>query len=154
MSVVRSLRKQQEQSTRKATERPKGWTPPNSMVMDINLGEDVKCRWVRKYFDGSEEDKTSLFKRIQRGWVPVKPEEVPHLSFLINQEGLIQQAGCILMKRDAEECRLDVEYYEEQALGAYQSAKKSFEKDDNNNSSILKFSETGKPSIFRGRQPS
>src|ERR1035438_9320674 len=70
---------------RGATQRPKGWMPPNSMVMDIDLGPDVKVRWVRKFYDGSEEDKTSLFKRMQRGWVIVKPEEVPQLQYLVNR---------------------------------------------------------------------
>ena len=139
---------------RKQLERPKGWTPPNSMEMNIDLGPDVKVRWIRKFYDGSEEDKTSIFKRMQRGWVVVKPEEVPHLQYLVNQEGNIQQAGCILMKIDADVARLDVEYYEAQALGAYQASKRSFETEDNQNSSIKKFSESGKPSVFRGRQPS
>ena len=138
---------------RTATQRPKGWTPPNSMCMDIDLGSDVKVRWIRKFYDGSEEDKTSIFKRMQRGWVVVKPEEVPQLQYLVNQEGNIQQAGCILMKIDAEIAQLDVEYYEQQALGAYQAAKKGFEAEDNNNPYIKKFSEAGKPSVFRGRQP-
>jgi hypothetical protein len=57
------------------------------------------------------------------------------------------------MKIDAEIAQLDVEYYEQQALGAYQAAKQSFETEDNRNSSIRKFSEVGKPSVFRGRQP-
>ena len=138
---------------RGATQRPKGWMPPNSMCMDIDLGPDIKVRWIRKFYDGSEEDKTSMFKRMQRGWVVVKPEEVPHLQYLVNQEGNIQQAGCILMKIDAEIAQLDVEYYEQQALGAYQASKQSFETEDNRNSSIRKFSESGKPSVFRGRQP-
>ena len=137
---------------RNATARPKGWMPPNSMNMDIDLGPDIKVRWIRKFYDGSEEDKTSMFKRMQRGWVVVKPEEVPHLQYLVNQDGCIQQAGCILMKIDAEIARLDVEYYEQQALGAYQAAKKSFETEDANNPYIKKFSESGKPSVFRGKQ--
>ncbi len=138
---------------RNASERPKGWTPPNSMAMNINLGEDTKVRWIRKFFDGSEEDKTSMFKRMQRGWVPVKPEEVPHLAYLKNAEGNIQQSGCVLMKIDAAIAKLDVEYYEQQALGAYQASKKSFETEDANNPYIKKFSESGKPSVFRGKNP-
>ena len=139
--------------TRKVNERPKGWTPPNAMRDDIDLGPDIKVRWIRKYFDGSEEDKTSIFKRMQRGWVLVKPEEVPHLNYLVNSEGSIQQSGCVLMKIDAEIARLDVEYYEGQAIGAYQASKRSFETEDNQNPYIKKFSEAGKPSVFRGRQP-
>jgi hypothetical protein len=138
---------------RSANERPKGWMPPNSMHMNIDLGPDIKLRWIRKYFDGSEEDKTSLFKRLQRGWVMVKPEEVPELSYLVNSEGNIQQSGCVLMKIDKDIADLDVQYYEQQALGAYQASKKSFENEDNGNSAIRKFSESGKPSVFRGRQP-
>ena len=138
---------------RGALQRPKGWMPPNSMVMDIDLGPDVKVRWIRKFYDGSEEDKTSIFKRMQRGWVLVKPEEVPKLQYLVNQEGSIQQAGCVLMKIDKDIADLDVQYYEEQALGAYKAAKQGFEKEDNSNPYIKKFSESGKPSVFRGRQP-
>jgi len=139
---------------RKASERPKNWIPKGAMPMNIDLGPDVKARYVRIYVDksGTIEDKEAVAERMDRGWVLVKPEEVPHLAHL-TRNGMIQRSGCVLMKIDANIVKYDVEQCELQALGAYQAAKRSFEEEDNGNPYIKKFTESSKPSIFRGKQP-
>ncbi len=143
-----------EDVVRNASQRPEGWLPKGAMPMNINLGPDVKVRYVRKYIDkaGTIADNEAVNDRMDRGWVLVKPEEVPHLSHLI-RDGQIQKSGCVLMKIDADVVKFDVEQCELQAIGQYQAAKRSFEDDDNRNPLIKKFSETSKPSVFRGRQP-
>jgi hypothetical protein len=153
--MAKNMRVNRADVVRNASERPKNWLPKGAMPMNIDLGPDVKVRYVRIYLDkaGTIEDKESVAERMDRGWELVKPEEVPHLSHLI-RNGMIQKSGCVLMKIDANIVKYDVEQCELQAIGAYQAAKRSFEENDNNNSAIKKFSESSKPSIFRGRQPS
>lgn len=145
-------RTNRSQEARGASKRPEGWTPPNSMPMNVDLGPDVKARWIRRFFNGAEEDKASFFKRLQRGWVPVKPEEVPQLSYLIDEAGNIACNGCVLCKIDAATAAADVEHYEDMAIGALASAKSDYTKEAHE--FVPKFSEGGKAKIFRGKLPS
>lgn len=145
-------RQARAQETRAAAKRPEGWQPPNSMPMNIDLGPDVRVRWIRKFFNGAEEDKTSFFKRMQRGWVPVKPEEVPALKYLTDANGNVACNGCVLCKIDAEIAQADVEYYEDMATGALASAKSEYMSSDHEY--VPKFAESSKPRVFKGRLPS
>lgn len=140
-----------QQETRGATKRPEGWIPPNAMPMDIDLGPDVKVRWIRKFINGAEEDKTSFFRRLQRGWTPVRPEEVPHLAHLRDGD-VVMSNGCILCKIDAAIARADVQFYEDRATGALASAKGEFENTGGRDERIPKFSE-GSSKVFRQKLP-
>src|SRR5690242_15596206 len=94
------------------------FTPMGAMPKDVTLGPDVVLRWIRKYVNGAELDNQAFFKRLQFGWEPVKPEELPHLKQLTDSDGNIAWAGCVLCKlpaRKAEQARL---YVERQATGA------------------------------------
>lgn len=144
-------RKSRSQETRGARKRPEGWTPPNSVPTGIDLGPDVVARWIRKFFNGAEEDKQSFFKRLERGWEPVKPEELPQLRRLVDADGNIASNGCILCKIDKAIAAADVEYYEDMAIGALASAKSDYTKDAHE--FVPKFSEGGKAKVFRGRLP-
>lgn len=140
-----------EEIIRKSSERPKNWVPKGSMPMNIDLGPDIKARYVRIYLDkaGTIEDKEAVAERMDRGWVLVKPEEVPQFPHLV-RNGMIQKSGCVLMKIDADVVKYDVEQCELQALGAYQAATRCFEDEDNDNPLVHKFSKSSK-SIFRGK---
>lgn len=139
-----------EQLTREATKRPKGWTPPNSMSEKIDLGPDWVCRWIRVFIHGAEEDPTNFFRRAERGWVLVKPEEVPHLAHLKDDKGRIQKAGCVLCKNDAAMMAADAEYYVRQAIAGKEGAASGFLSDQDER--MPKFSES-KSKVFRGQLP-
>ncbi len=139
---------------RSRTERPKGWVPPNSMVQVApnRLGENVKIRWIRLFFNKSEEDKGSYFKRYARGWRPVTPEEIPELDGLRDPStGHIAQNGCILCKIPAEVTTLDTEYWEDMAIGALEGASSEFLQEDARGA-IPKFSKSQK-NTFRHKEP-
>lgn len=122
ISRAESLRAKQ---TREQTERPEGWMPPGAMPMDLTLGPDIKLRFIRRYINSAEEDKQALQRRMARGWVPVKPEEFPHLDEFV-KDGRIEMYGCILCKNDARRVALDVQFFEDQAMGALNGAPGAF----------------------------
>lgn len=145
-------RPSREALVRKHTERPQGWVPPNAMaqVSPEALGPNVVIRWIRQYFTKSEQDPGSIFKRMQRGWTPVKPEEIPSLASLSDPQGFIAQNGCILCKNDKQVAQYDVEYFEDQAIGALNGAASEFLGD--NHDAMPKFSKSQK-NTFRRREP-
>lgn len=116
------------EETRAATSRDilEDFTPMGAMPKDVTLGPDVVLRWIRKFVNGAELDNQAYFKRLQFGWVPVKPEELPHLKQLTDQDGNIAWAGCILCKLPAQKAAQARLYYERQAQGALASAKREF----------------------------
>ena len=139
---------------RSRLERPKDYTPPGAMVQvdPLALGPDVKLRWLRQFFNRAEEDVQSLFKRFARGWVPVKVEEIPSLKFLSDPKGNIASNGCILCKIDAKVAQMDVEYYEDQALGNLAGASRDFVT-SSSDARIEKTIEANSRKSFRGRAP-
>lgn len=143
--------------TRGRLERPKGWVPPRAMVVvDPNcLGPDIKLRWVNKFVTATEIDGR-FFDALQRGWVPVKEEELPQYKTRLRDpsgEGYLFWKGCILCKIDAKIAQLDVEYYEDLALGQLAGAQGEFLSDDNGNKAVPKVVEANKMQTFRGRRP-
>lgn len=116
------------EETRAATSRDalEDFTPMGATPKDLTLGPDVVLRWVRKYVNGVELDNRSFFTRLQFGWVPVNPQELPHLKQLTDQDGNIQWAGCILCKISAHKAAQARLYAERKATGALASAKSEF----------------------------
>lgn len=144
-----------ERITRNRLERPKGWVAPGAMVqVDPNaLGPEIRLRWISKFITKSEIDYTRFFDRQQRGWVPVKPEELPKLGHLKDPDGNIAKNGCILCKIDASIAQMDVEFFEDQAIGALEGSSREFTNSDDNNKAMPKFQESKRTS-FKGRLPS
>lgn len=134
--------------------RPKGWVPPNSVALvdPEALGPDVRLRWIRKYFSGAEEDKTSFFRRQARGWIPVSAEELPKYATLRDPEGNIASSGCILCKIPTETALLDVQYYEDLAQGALETATGEFD-DASTDGRVRTKVITAKRSSMKGREP-
>jgi hypothetical protein len=116
------------------------------------LGEGIALRWIRKYFTRGEEDVQSFFKRLQRGWTPVALEEIPELSMLRDPDGNIASNGCVLCKNDAARMQIDVEYYEDMAIGNLASESAKF-LEENASGAIPKFQKGSKKS-FVGKLPS
>lgn len=149
---------------RSTNKRPTHWTPPGASAGSVftsdMLGPDKVVRWIRLYINSiGLEDKAAFFKRIERGWTPVTPEDLkevgksqPHLEV----EGTIQRDGCILMKNDKEFAAADVKFWEDRALGSYESMMEEMrqqeEGDRRNRSSVIRTVETA-TSQLRGRRP-
>lgn len=138
------------EETRAATSRDilDDFTPMGAMPKNLTLGPDYVLYWVRKYITSSELDNRAYFNRLTFGWVPVKPEELPHLKQLTDQDGNIAWAGCILCKlpaKKAEQARL---YCERKAKGALASAKGEYAKGGDERGY-----KTVESSSFRGSRP-
>jgi hypothetical protein len=140
--------------TRAASQRSAPLRDPRSMPMDFNLGSDVKLRWIRKFFNGAEEDRDAFFDRKAMGWTPVKAEEVGEkYELLKDNNGNISRHGCVLCKIDAETAAEHVAFYEQKALGLAESAKTEFEREGGQNEAMPKFTEGGKSRVIRGSRP-
>ena len=149
---------------RSMNKRPEKWTPPGdpsgSVFASDMLGADKVVRWTRLYVNSAgQEDKAAFFKRVERGWTPVTPEDLaevgksqPHLEV----EGTIQRDGCILMKNDKSFAAADAKYWEDRALGSYESMMEEMrqqeEGDRRNRSAVIRTVETA-TSQLRGRRP-
>lgn len=106
------------------------FTVPGMFPMDLNNGDPAwRFRWVRTHYNGAEEDKANLHKRMTIGWRPVKAEEFPHLEYLKDAAGNISMGGCTLCKISAEKAQKIVNYYERQAHGQLEGAASEFEND-------------------------
>jgi hypothetical protein len=150
-----NLRPSRDLLTRNHLKRPETFRPAGKMV-DINpqiLGEDITVRWVRKWITKTEEDQTSLFKRMSVGWIPVKAEEIPSLEMLRDPDGHIASNGCILCKIPSIEARYQKEYCEERALGQLEGAAGDFLREDAGGRIPKQVLADSKKS-FRGKLPS
>lgn len=140
-----------EAETRQATAR-KPLRNPNAFDDNFNLGPEWKLRWVRKYYNGAEEDKTNFFRRRQQGWEPVKASELSEkFQYLKDNDGLIARDGCILCKIPAEVAQEHAAYYEQLALGQARGAMSEFES-NGVDSRMPKFRE-GTQKVIRGSMP-
>lgn len=124
MAIDRTPR---EKETRETGARKQQWTPPGSFPMDLNNEPGVRYRWVRTHYNGAEEDKGNLHKRMMAGWRPVKAEERPELSYLKNEAGNIGLAGQVLCKNSEESVQQAVDYYSRMAQGQLDGAASEFE---------------------------
>jgi hypothetical protein len=140
-----------EADTRQANAR-KPLKNPNKINENFNLGAEWKLRWVRKYFNGAEEDKTNFFRRRQQGWEPVKASELSdEFQYLKDNDGLIAKDGCILCKIPASVAADHAAYYEQLALGQLEGAMSEF-KSNGRDERMPKFSE-GRQRVIRGSMP-
>lgn len=140
-------------------ERPKNWVRPNAIavVEPDALGTDVRIRFIRKFFSSGEEDKTSFFKRLQAGWLPVKFEELerthPHLAYLRDPDGFIAWNGCILCKIDAQTAAYNVQECEDMALGRLEKESVAYNNESQRAGFKTKVAASSRKS-FQGREPS
>ena len=133
---------------------PEDYLPPGAIRQDIDLGPEWAIRWVRMFIDKAAtlEDRDAVNKRMKRGWAIVTPDELPELTTM-HKDGMIQDANCVLMKVSRELIQHDVNYYERQAAGAYQSARTEFAAKSSPDDAIQTFSESKKDRVYRGRLP-
>ncbi len=91
--------------TREDEQRRKAWQPPNELgvLADLHQDPDWAYRWTNQNVQGQTELATKNFlKKLQEGWVPVKPSDHPLFSLPQNQllvvDGKIQRPGQVLMR--------------------------------------------------------
>lgn len=147
------MRKNRNQESRSANQRPAGYKPPGANPLEgLTLGDAVTLRLVRKFYTGAEEDKQNFLAMSLEGWVPVKATEVPEkFQYLKDNDGNIAYLGCVLCKNDAQRVEWNRTYFEDKAAGALASAQGEFES-NGQDGRMPKFSE-GSSKVFKGRVP-
>lgn len=69
-----NMRSTRDQETRQAEIRDESWQEPNLLQMP-QAPHGYVYRWIR-VMEGNEEAKANISRRLQEGWIFVKPEEV------------------------------------------------------------------------------
>lgn len=145
----KSLRTQQVHAV---MNRPRNIVPvnPRGMPMDIDLGPKVRLRWVRRYFNGAEQDTEALGERRNAGWVPVDPKEIPEKYQYLSRDGMVQRKGCVLCKIDADIAASHTAFAENKALGLIEGARSVFEEGEAD-SRMPRFS-NAEQKVIRGKR--
>ena len=73
---------QRELATRAMSERPKQWTPPE-LLPEPDKQAGYAYRWIRVSMLG-QADPRNLSSKLREGWEPVRIEEQPKFSLLID----------------------------------------------------------------------
>ena len=71
--------------SRNQTQRPQQWAPPE-LLPEPDKQPGYKYRWIRVTL-GGQSDARNISTKIREGWEPVKVEEQPQYSLLVNGEG-------------------------------------------------------------------
>ena len=107
---------QRELATRAMSERPKQWAPP-----ELLPGPDKEAgyayRWIRVSMLG-QADPRNLSSKLREGWEPVRIEEQPKFSLLIDPgsrfKDNIEIGGLLLCKAPEEFVDQRSNYYQNQ----------------------------------------
>ena len=73
-----------EASTRETQERPKAWTPPETLPSPHIEDDDYAFRWIRISSRGTV-DATNVSSKLREGWEPVKAADHPEIT-MVNTE--------------------------------------------------------------------
>ncbi len=90
--------------SRNQTQRPQQWMPPE-LLPEPDKQPGYKYRWIRVMLTG-QADARNISSKIREGWEPVKVEEQPQYSLLVNGEGRWKdcvQVGDVLLCKTPEE---------------------------------------------------
>ena len=90
--------------SRNQTQRPQQWAPPE-LLPEPDKQPGYKYRWIRVTL-GGQSDARNISTKIREGWEPVKVEEQPQYSLLVNGEGRWKdcvQVGDVLLCKTPEE---------------------------------------------------
>jgi hypothetical protein len=90
--------------SRNQTQRPQQWAPPE-LLPEPDKQPGYKYRWIRVML-GGQSDARNISIKIREGWEPVKIEEQPQYSLLVNGEGRWKdcvQVGDVLLCKTPEE---------------------------------------------------
>jgi hypothetical protein len=89
---------------RNQTQRPQQWAPPE-LLPEPDKQPGYKYRWIRVTL-GGQSDARNISTKIREGWEPVKVEEQPQYSLLVNGEGRWKdcvQVGDVMLCKTPEE---------------------------------------------------
>jgi hypothetical protein len=107
---------QRELETREMKERPKQWTPPE-LLPEPDKEAGYAYRWIRVSMLG-QADPRNLSSKLREGWEPVRIEEQPKFSLLIDPgsrfKDNIEIGGLLLCKVPEEFVGQRSAYYQNQ----------------------------------------
>jgi hypothetical protein len=107
---------QRELATRAMSERPKQWTPPE-LLPEPDKEAGYAYRWIRVSMLG-QADPRNLSSKLREGWEPVRIEEQPKFSLLIDPgsrfKDNIEIGGLLLCKAPEEFVGQRSTYYQNQ----------------------------------------
>ena len=101
-----------EIQTRQQTERVKAWTPPE-LLPEPDKQAGFAYRWIRVSMLGVADPK-NLSSKLREGWEPVRAEEQPKFSLLVDPDSRfkdnIEIGGLLLCKAPEEFVQQRQEY--------------------------------------------
>lgn len=107
---------QRELATRAMSERPKQWAPPE-LLPEPDKEAGYAYRWIRVSMLG-QADPRNLSSKLREGWEPVRIEEQPKFSLLIDPgsrfKDNIEIGGLLLCKAPEEFVGQRSNYYQNQ----------------------------------------
>ena len=107
---------QRELATRAMSERPKQWAPPE-LLPEPDKEAGYAYRWIRVSMLG-QADPRNLSSKLREGWEPVRIEEQPKFSLLIDPgsrfKDNIEIGGLLLCKAPEEFVDQRSDYYQNQ----------------------------------------
>jgi len=107
---------QRELATRAMSERPKQWVPPE-LLPEPDKEAGYAYRWIRVSMLG-QADPRNLSSKLREGWEPVRIEEQPKFSLLIDPgsrfKDNIEIGGLLLCKAPEEFVDQRSSYYQNQ----------------------------------------
>ena len=102
--------------TRQQEERPKAWTPPE-LLPEPDKQAGYAYRWIRVSMLNVADPK-NLSSRLREGWEPVRAEEQPKFSLLVDPDSRfkdnIEIGGLLLCKSPTEFVQQRAEYVRRQ----------------------------------------
>ena len=117
-----------EVSTRQQTERVKAWTPPE-LLPEPDKQAGYAYRWIRVSMLGVADPK-NLSSKLREGWEPVRAEEQPKFSLLVDPESRfkdnIEIGGLLLCKAPEEFVKQRQEYEASQTQQQAEAVDNSF----------------------------
>jgi hypothetical protein len=107
---------ERELTSRAMSERPKQWTPPE-LLPEPDKQAGYAYRWIRVSMLG-QADPRNLSSKLREGWEPVRIEEQPKFSLLIDPgsrfKDNIEIGGLLLCKAPEEFVDQRSAYYQNQ----------------------------------------
>jgi hypothetical protein len=113
--------------SRNQTQRPQQWAPPE-LLPEPDKQPGYKYRWIRVTL-GGQSDARNISTKIREGWEPVKVEEQPQYSLLVNGEGRWKdcvQVGDVML------CKTPVELAEQRNQHYLAQSEQQIKAVDNN----------------------
>ena len=113
--------------SRNQTQRPQQWMPPE-LLPEPDKQPGYKYRWIRVTL-GGQSDARNISTKIREGWEPVKVEEQPQYSLLVNGEGRWKdcvQVGDVML------CKTPVELAEQRNQHYLAQSEQQIKAVDNN----------------------